>query len=64
MLCLEFMYLRVITGAEDGRVRIWNIMNGQCCRIMRGNSLSDAVLGLYAVGDRYVKVAVKILVYL
>ena len=50
---MEFAFLRVITGAEDGRVRIWNMINGQCCRIMRGNSQSDPVLSIYAIGDRY-----------
>lgn len=49
---MEFLYLRVLTGAEDGRVRIWNVVTGQCCRIMRGNSQSDPVLGIYANGDR------------
>jgi len=52
VLCMEFMYLRVITGAEDGRVRIWNMISGQCCRIMRGNSQSDPVLSIYAINDR------------
>ncbi|XP_067929155.1 F-box and WD repeat domain containing protein 10B-like [Watersipora subatra] len=52
VLCMEFLYLRVITGAEDGRVRIWNMVNGQCCRIMRGNSQSDPVLSIYTIGDR------------
>ncbi|XP_074649289.1 F-box and WD repeat domain containing protein 10B-like [Tubulanus polymorphus] len=52
VLCLEFMYLRVVSGSADGRLRIWNIITGQCCRIMRGNSRSDPILGLVAIGNR------------
>nr|KAG5713481.1 hypothetical protein BaRGS_025029 [Batillaria attramentaria] len=52
VLCLEFMYLRVITGSGDGRLRIWNMVTGQCCRIMRGNSRSDPILDILAIGDR------------
>ncbi|XP_013084190.2 F-box and WD repeat domain containing protein 10B-like isoform X2 [Biomphalaria glabrata] len=52
VLCLEFVYLRVITGSADGRIRIWNLITGQCCRIMRGNSRSDPILAMVAIGDR------------
>ncbi|XP_060063470.1 F-box and WD repeat domain containing protein 10B-like [Ylistrum balloti] len=52
VLCVEFMYLRVITGSADGRLRIWNMVNGQCCRIMRGNSRSDAIQSIIAIGNR------------
>ncbi|KAK6187846.1 hypothetical protein SNE40_005781 [Patella caerulea] len=52
VLCLEFMYLRVITGSADGRLRIWNLVTGQCCRIMRGNSRSDPILSIITNGDR------------
>ncbi|XP_046584834.1 LOW QUALITY PROTEIN: CMT1A duplicated region transcript 1 protein-like [Haliotis rubra] len=52
VLCLEFMFLRVITGSADGRLRIWNIKTGQCCRIMRGNSRSDPIHSIIALGDR------------
>ncbi|XP_071129514.1 F-box and WD repeat domain containing protein 10B-like [Mytilus edulis] len=52
VLCLAFMYLRVITGSKDGRLRIWNMVTGQCCRIMRGNSQSDPIRSIVAIGDR------------
>ncbi|GFO23350.1 F-box/WD repeat-containing protein 10 [Plakobranchus ocellatus] len=52
VLCLEFKYLRVITGSADGRLRIWNMVTGQCCRIMRGNSRSDPILSIIAIADR------------
>lgn len=46
VLCLEFQYLRAITGCADGKVRIWNIINGDCLRVMRGNSQCDPVLSM------------------
>lgn len=52
VLCLEFKYLRCITGSADGRIRIWNIISGQCCRIMRGNSRSDPILDIIAIDNR------------
>lgn len=52
VLCLAFMFLRVITGSKDGRLRIWNMVTGQCCRIMRGNSQSDPIRSIVAIGDR------------
>ena len=52
MLCLEYQYLRVITGSADGKIRIWNILNGDCIRVMRGNSLCDPVLSITIVDNR------------
>ena len=52
VLCVEFMYLRVITGSADGKMRIWNMLSGECLRIMRGNSRSDPILNLIAIDNR------------
>ena len=54
MLCVELQYLRAITGAADGKIRIWNILNGECIRVMRGNSKCDPVLSLSIVENRIV----------
>ncbi|XP_060555980.1 F-box and WD repeat domain containing protein 10B-like isoform X2 [Ruditapes philippinarum] len=63
VLCLEFMYLRCITGSADGRIRIWNIITGQCCRIMRGNSRSDPILDIIAIDNRItINTAINLLV--
>lgn len=51
---MQFLYLRAVTGCEDGRIRIWNVLNGQCIRIIRGNSRSDPILNLIANGDTIV----------
>ncbi|CAI9725629.1 CMT1A duplicated region transcript 1 [Octopus vulgaris] len=50
--CIELAFLRVVTGSDDGRIRIWNLITGQCCRIMRGNSQSDPILHLFPVANR------------
>ncbi|ELT88931.1 hypothetical protein CAPTEDRAFT_142339, partial [Capitella teleta] len=52
VLCVEFMFLRVVTGAADGKIRIWNMVTGQCLRIMRGNSRSDPITNLVAIDNR------------
>ncbi|XP_018409135.1 PREDICTED: CMT1A duplicated region transcript 1 protein [Nanorana parkeri] len=41
--CLEFLYLRVITGCADGKIRVFNFLNGDCLRVMRANSRADPV---------------------
>ena len=51
---MEFMFLRVITGCADGKLRIWNMVTGQCMRIMRGNSKSDPIVYLQAIDNRSV----------
>ena len=52
VLCIELKYLRAITGAADGKVRIWNILNGDCIRVLRGNSRSDPILSMSIVDNR------------
>lgn len=49
VLCLEFQYLRAITGSADGKIRIWDIIKGNCIRVMRGNSQCDSILSMTIV---------------
>ncbi len=44
--------MRAITGSADGKIRIWNILNGECIRVVRGNSKCDPVLSLSIVDNR------------
>lgn len=46
--------MRAITGCADGKVRIWNILNGNVLRSIRGNSRSDAILSMTIVDNRVV----------
>ena len=41
-----------ITGAADGKIRIWNVMNGDCIRVIRSNSLCDPVLSMSIVDNK------------
>lgn len=52
VLCLELQYLRAITGSADGKIRIWNILNGDCIRVMRGNSRCDPILSMSIIDNR------------
>jgi WD40 repeat protein len=52
VLCLEFVYLRLLTGCADGKIRIWSVLSGFCLRVMRGNSVSDPVTSLTATPNR------------
>ena len=36
------------------QLRIWNLLNGDCLRIIRGNSKNDAITTTRASGDRWV----------
>jgi hypothetical protein len=51
VLCLEFQYLRAITGSADGKIRIWDILKGNCIRVMRGNSQCDSILSMTIVDN-------------
>ncbi|KAM4691176.1 F-box and WD repeat domain containing protein 10B [Rhinophrynus dorsalis] len=52
--CLEFLYLRVVTGCADGKIRIFNFLNGECIRVIRANSRVDPVLSLCISDNRMV----------
>ncbi|CAF0893544.1 unnamed protein product [Adineta ricciae] len=52
VLCIEYLYLRIITGCADGKIRIWNALSGFCLRVMRGNSVSEPVTSLVATPHR------------
>jgi len=54
VLCLSVSYCRVITGCSDGKIRVLNMLNGECLRVIRGNSKNDAILNLAASDNRLV----------
>ncbi|CAD5123491.1 DgyrCDS11833 [Dimorphilus gyrociliatus] len=49
---ISMMFLRIITACEDGKLRIWNGLTGQCQRVIRSNSRSDPIVNMYAIDDR------------
>ncbi|KAJ6660463.1 hypothetical protein lerEdw1_017887 [Lerista edwardsae] len=54
VLYLGFLYLRVISGCADGKIRIFNFLTGTCLRIIRGNSRGDPVSSFCIVDNRLV----------
>ncbi|XP_075071339.1 F-box and WD repeat domain containing protein 10B [Mixophyes fleayi] len=54
VMCLELLFLRVITGCADGKIRVFNLLNGDCLRVMRANSRSDPVAALCIRDNRMV----------
>ncbi|KAM9296142.1 F-box/WD repeat-containing protein 10 [Gastrophryne carolinensis] len=54
VMCLEFLFLRVITGCADGKIRVFNVLNGDCLRVLRANSRADPVANLCIRENRMV----------
>ncbi|XP_063961224.1 F-box and WD repeat domain containing protein 10B-like [Lytechinus pictus] len=52
VLCIHMAHLRLVTGCEDGKLRIWNMFTGDCLRVMRGNSRSDPIVAINPCGER------------
>ncbi|XP_058025643.1 F-box and WD repeat domain containing protein 10B [Ahaetulla prasina] len=52
VLSLAFIYLRVISGCADGKIRIFNFFSGICLRVMRGNSRGDPVVSFCILENR------------
>ncbi|XP_050570396.1 F-box and WD repeat domain containing protein 10B [Cygnus atratus] len=49
VLSLEFLYLRVVSGCADGKIRIFNYLTGSCLKVLmassRGEPISFCVAG-------------------
>ncbi|XP_072044586.1 F-box and WD repeat domain containing protein 10B-like isoform X2 [Amphiura filiformis] len=59
VLCVDISYLRLITGCEDGKLRVWNMLSGDCLRVLRGNSRSDPIDAIYPCGNSIVLLTVN-----
>ncbi|XP_073685094.1 F-box and WD repeat domain containing protein 10B [Garra rufa] len=47
VLTMSFLFLRVITGCMDGRIRIFNFLTGDCLRVIKTNMKQCPVLSLH-----------------
>ncbi|XP_051889294.1 F-box and WD repeat domain containing protein 10B [Pristis pectinata] len=47
VLCLHHLYLRVLSGCSDGKIRIFDLYRGTCLRVMRASGRGDPVLSFY-----------------
>ncbi|XP_032823195.2 F-box and WD repeat domain containing protein 10B-like isoform X1 [Petromyzon marinus] len=52
VLCVALLYLRVVTGCADGKIRVFNLLSGDCLRVMRGNSHSEPITYLATSDSR------------
>ncbi|XP_055578998.1 F-box and WD repeat domain containing protein 10B [Falco cherrug] len=54
VLSLEFLYLRVVSGCADGKIRIFNYLTGTCLKVLTVNSGGGPVSFFCAAGNRMV----------
>ncbi|RXN10171.1 CMT1A duplicated region transcript 1 [Labeo rohita] len=47
VLTMSFLFLRIITGCMDGKIRIFNILTGDCLRVIKTNMKQCPVLSLH-----------------
>ncbi|XP_046888669.1 CMT1A duplicated region transcript 1 protein [Hypomesus transpacificus] len=54
VLTLTLLYLRVITGCVDGKIRIFNFLSGECLRVIRAGGQKSPVQSLHIHNDNIV----------
>ncbi|KAM6403486.1 LOW QUALITY PROTEIN: F-box/WD repeat-containing protein 10-like [Rhynochetos jubatus] len=61
VLSLEFLYLRVISGCADGKIRIFNYLTGSCLKVLMANSRGDPISSFYVAenSDGYLGMVVN-----
>ncbi|XP_066222561.1 F-box and WD repeat domain containing protein 10B [Saccopteryx leptura] len=52
VLHVAFLFLRVISACADGKIRIYNFMDGNCLKVMKANGRGDPVLNFFVHGNR------------
>nr|XP_047931909.1 F-box and WD repeat domain containing protein 10B isoform X4 [Anser cygnoides] len=53
VLSLEFLYLRVVSGCADGKIRIFNYLTGSCLKVLMASSRGEPI-SFCVVGNRMV----------
>ncbi|XP_064531739.1 F-box/WD repeat-containing protein 10-like isoform X4 [Pseudopipra pipra] len=54
VLSLEFLYLRVISGCADGKIRVFNFLTGTCLNVLLVSSTGDPLSSLQVAENRMV----------
>ncbi|NXK42853.1 FBW10 protein, partial [Piprites chloris] len=54
VLSVEFLYLRVISGCADGKIRVFNFLTGTCLNVLVVSSSGDPVSSLHVAENRMV----------
>nr|XP_008268919.1 F-box and WD repeat domain containing protein 10B isoform X1 [Oryctolagus cuniculus] len=52
VLHVSLLYLRVISACADGKIRIYNFLNGNCLKVIKANGRGDPVLSFFIQGNR------------
>ncbi|XP_069883087.1 F-box/WD repeat-containing protein 10 isoform X1 [Dipodomys merriami] len=54
VLQVSLLYLRVISACADGKIRIYNFLNGNCLKLIKVEAKGDPVLSFFYHGNRMV----------
>ncbi|XP_054111864.1 F-box/WD repeat-containing protein 10 isoform X4 [Callithrix jacchus] len=54
VLHVFLLFLRVISACADGKIRIYNFLNGNCMKVIKANGRGDPVLSFFIRGNRMV----------
>nr|XP_054392206.1 F-box and WD repeat domain containing protein 10B isoform X5 [Pongo abelii] len=54
VLDVSLLFLRVISACADGKIRIYNFLNGNCMKVIKANGRGDPVLSFFIQGNRMV----------
>ncbi|KAK7827443.1 hypothetical protein U0070_026649 [Myodes glareolus] len=54
VLQVSLLYLRVISACGDGKIRIYNFLNGNCLKVIKVEARGDPVLTFFYQGNRMV----------
>ncbi|XP_017805845.2 CMT1A duplicated region transcript 1 protein isoform X3 [Papio anubis] len=54
VLHVSLLFLRVISACADGKIRIYNFLNGNCMKMIKANGRGDPVLSFFIQGNRMV----------
>ncbi|KAK2508127.1 hypothetical protein MC885_017360 [Smutsia gigantea] len=54
VLHVALLFLRVISACADGKIRIYNFLNGNCLKVLKANGRADPVLSFFFQGNRLV----------
>ncbi|XP_062968511.1 F-box and WD repeat domain containing protein 10B isoform X1 [Cynocephalus volans] len=54
VLHVSLLFLRVISACADGKIRIYNFLNGNCLKVIKASGRGDPVLSFFIQGNRMV----------
>ncbi|XP_053423937.1 F-box and WD repeat domain containing protein 10B isoform X2 [Nycticebus coucang] len=54
VLHVSLLFLRVISACADGKIRIYNFLNGNCLKVIKATGKGDPVLSFFIQGNRII----------